>query len=201
MKTRFLAALFTVGLALLPFQAKADLVYDNGGINGTITAYTINYGWIVSNSFAVATPVNLVSANVGLWVYPGETPVSVDWSIGTSAFGSEISSGTSTFTNTSVGTAWNYYSLFDSEFAINGAVGNGTYYLTLQNAVSSGGNPVYWDQNFGPSVAFQSSTGQIGSESFSIHGESRNSVPDSSATLGLFAGALAGLALVRRRRS
>jgi hypothetical protein len=70
-------------------QAKASFVYDNGPINGTITAHSINYGWQVSDSFSFSNPsvTNLTDAQVGLWVLPGDTPTGVQWSIGTSALG------------------------------------------------------------------------------------------------------------------
>ncbi len=46
----------------------------------------------------------------------------------------------------------------------------GTYWLTLQNALSTQGNPIYWDENSGPSLAQENSLGTIPSESFSIQG-------------------------------
>ena len=47
----------------------------------------------------------------------------------------------------------------------------GTYWVNLQNAVVNTGDPVYWDENSGPSLASESSVGTIPSESFTILGE------------------------------
>jgi hypothetical protein len=44
----------------------------------------------------------------------------------------------------------------------------GTYWLNLQNAVVNTGDPVYWDENSGPSQASENSVGTIPSESFTI---------------------------------
>lgn len=44
----------------------------------------------------------------------------------------------------------------------------GTYWLSFDEALSTGNNPVYWDQSSGPSLAFDNSTGSIPSESFQI---------------------------------
>ena len=65
---------------------------------------------------------------------------------------------------------------------LNVSLGAGTYYLNLQNAVTSQGNPLYWDENDGagcnspgcPSLADQNSVGSIGSETFDINGGAGN---------------------------
>ena len=46
----------------------------------------------------------------------------------------------------------------------------GTYWLNLQNAVVSNGDPVYWDENCGPSSASENSIGTIPSEAFTLGG-------------------------------
>ena len=53
----------------------------------------------------------------------------------------------------------------------------GTYWVNLQNAAVNNGDPVYWDQNSGPSMASENSIGTIPSESFSILGNSCGDVP------------------------
>ena len=199
-------ALLGVALGLAAFQAKADtLVYDNGPINGTIDARTINNSWVVSDSFAVTDNVNLSMATVGLWLSPGATPTSVDWAIGTTAFGSDISNGTSSLTNTFFGTGFGYYDIYSSSFGLSGALSSGTtYYFTLSNAVASDGGFVFWDSNNGPSTGEQSDNGRLiynptpyGSQSFQLYAGS--SVPDNGTTLTLLGGALLGLAALRRR--
>ena len=49
----------------------------------------------------------------------------------------------------------------------------------LQNAVVNTGDPVYWDENSGPSLASESSVGTIPSESFTILSESTTITGDS----------------------
>jgi len=195
-------ALISVSLGLAAFQAKADtLVYDNGPISGAIYGRTINNTYVVSDSFTVTGNFDLSMATVGLWVSPGATPTSVDWSIGTTAFGSDISSGTSaSLTNTYFGLGTGYFDVYSSSFGLNGALSSGTtYYFTLSNAVASDAGSVYWDTNGGPSSAQQNNDqGTIPlSQSFQLYAGS--SVPDSGTTLTLLGGALLGLAALRRR--
>ena len=53
------------GIALVGNQAKASLVYDNGAINGTIDAFTLNFGYIITNSFTVSSNTTLSGAQFG----------------------------------------------------------------------------------------------------------------------------------------
>jgi hypothetical protein len=48
----------------------------------------------------------------------------------------------------------------------------GTCWLTLSNASVTFGDPVYWDENSGPSQAYESSVGSIPSEAFTVTGNS-----------------------------
>ena len=50
---------------------------------------------------------------------------------------------------------------------LSGIVGNGDW-LTLANAAVPSGDPVYWDENNGPSAAEESAIGTIPSESFNV---------------------------------
>lgn len=164
-------------------QANAALVYDNGPINGT-GAKSINNGYSVSDSFTVFSSTSLSSAQIGLWLFSGDSPTSVGWSIGTTPFGSEVSSGTGNLVNTAYGIAFDDYDIYESTFAISGSLAAGTYYLTLQNAVSANSSFVYWDENDGSSDAYKTGVNNpssIGSESFQLYGTS-SSVPDGVST-------------------
>jgi PEP-CTERM motif-containing protein len=44
------------------------------------------------------------------------------------------------------------------------------YWLNLQNATVPSGDPVYWDENSGPSMASESAVGTIPSEAFTLNG-------------------------------
>ncbi|MGA7462667.1 MAG: hypothetical protein WBW69_20695 [Candidatus Korobacteraceae bacterium] len=49
-------------------------IYDNGPINGNTSAWTINFGFIVSDTFTATndqTPVTGMS--FGAWLFPGDT--------------------------------------------------------------------------------------------------------------------------------
>jgi hypothetical protein len=113
-------------------HVNAGTVYSNGPLNGNANAYIIGGGQSISDSFSVSSPTNLVGAQVGVWVSPGAAPVSLHWSIGTSALGSDVSSGISNLTNTFAFTNSTHFNVFESTFPLNGAVAPGnTYWLTI----------------------------------------------------------------------
>jgi hypothetical protein len=147
----------------------------------------------------------LTFAQAGLWAFPGEQPLTVDWSIGTSAFASDVSSAVSVpVSNTYWGQdPFDYYSIYESTFSLNGTLAAGTqYWLTLQNATSSGGHYVYWDENDGPSSANELDFGSIGSESFQLYAFG-SAVPEPTGIVAL--SGIAGMGLIglvwRRRRA
>ncbi len=55
--------------------------YDNGYVNGTTDAWTINFGYIVSNTFTGVS--NVMSFEIAVWEFPGDVMTSLDWSITT----------------------------------------------------------------------------------------------------------------------
>lgn len=194
-------------LALLGGAATASpIVYDNGPINGTVNANTINTGWEVSNSFTLGSAMSLTGAQVGLWSYFAGVPVEVSWSIGTTPFGSDIASGTGALTSAQIGTlGFGFCPVYESDFSLPHIVlGPGTYFLTLENTHPESGG-IYWDQNFGPSIAYQRNVGagidmgQLGtSQSFQLFGDP---VPEPAtlAVLGLMA--VGGGVLARRPKA
>jgi hypothetical protein len=189
-------ACLLAALSLVAVQAKATLLYDNGPINGNSGAFTIsNSPYLVSDSFTVTGSASLGSAQVGLWLEPGDAPSTIAWSIGTAPFLSDISSGSSSFMNTFLITNGYGYDIYQSVFNITGAVGPGTYYLTIGNGTSNNNDYFYWDVNFGPSTAYHNFNGQIPSESFQIFG----TVPDAGSSVMLLGIGLLGVGWMRRK--
>src|SRR5208283_2640850 len=86
-------AILGVVLAAVPALAQ----YDNGPINGTTDAWTINFGYIVSDSY-VSDGSTVTGFSFGVWEFPGDTMSSVQWSItsgenGGTLYGSGTASG------------------------------------------------------------------------------------------------------------
>ena len=153
-------------------------IYDNGPTNGNTDAWTINFGYVVSDSFNVANDnTSVTGMTFAAWLLPGDTLGSAEVSITSSENG-----GTSYFDQTvtfSPGacTANDYgYNVCNETTSFTGPTLNaGTYWVNLQNASVSSGDPVYWDENSGPSSAYESSIGTIPSESFTILGNATTS--------------------------
>jgi hypothetical protein len=203
-----LLAVICLALAAVPAVAQS---YDNGPINGTTDAWTINFGYIVSDTFTA--PSSTVSSfTFGVWEFPGDVMSSVDWSITSgensgTVYGSGTASG-SNLTDKFISTNQYGYDIDKiSVFGLNVATTSGTtYWLNLQNAAVPSGDPVYWDENSGagcggsgcPSKASESAVGTIASEAFTITGGS-GTTPEPSSIM-LFGSGILGLAGVLRRK-
>ena len=198
LRSFFGLAILSVAL-MISNQAKADVLYDNGAIDGYTTASTINRVYSVSDSFTLASDAKLTGAqHVGLWVSTSATPTSVEWSLGTTAFASDLGSGTSSISGVYENSANSSLDVYDSSFSLNGILHGGTFFLTLHDAIASDGGLVYWDQNRGPSTAEQAYVGSIPSESFQLVG---SLVPEPSAFALVCVGLVTGLVALRRKRA
>jgi len=200
-----LLAIFCLVLAAIPALAQN---YDNGPINGTTDAWTINFGYIVSDTFTASSSVTGFS--FGTWEFPGDVLTSVDWSITTGENGGTVvGSGTASGKNlTDTFISSNQYGYDIDKIAVSGlnvtTSSGSTYWLNLQNAVVPSGDPVFWDENSGvgcggkgcPSMASESAIGTIPSEAFTIGG---GSTPEPSSIM-LFGSGILGLAGVLRRK-
>lgn len=208
MKLRSCCILLVALTLLLSLPAVAGIVYDDGPINGTTDAWTINFGFVVSDSFTVSsgpTPINELT--FGAWVFPGDTLESVQVSMT-----SEIDGGTTYFNQvvnfTASGCSPNQFGFnvcTETGFFNGPTLNNGTYWLNLQNAVVSDGDPVYWDENSGvgcrsPGCPSQASDFEpIPPESFTLYDNTTGTVPE-PGSLVLFASGVAAIGGAMRRK-
>jgi len=182
MKLR-IASLTILCLALASVPAWAQWSYDNGPINGTTDAWTINFGYIVSDTFT-AGGTNVTGFQFGVWEFPGDTMSSVGYSITSgensgTVYGSGVASGSS-LTDTFVSSNQYGYNIDTiTVTGLNVPETPGTkYWLNLYNAAVPSGDPVFWDENSGvgckgsgcPSSASESAVGTIAGEAFTIFG-------------------------------
>lgn len=200
-------------------QAHADTLYANGPTNGicdiegcNVDAWTINFGFVVTNSFTISSPSTIQGFNFAVWLIPGDMLSSVDWGVGSSSFGSDLGSGTASGANLSSSFMFTNSFGFDiwdaTVTGLNVHVSGGppqSYWLTLQNAAVPSGDPVYWDENNGPSSAFteciqNGQQGCIPSESFNIIGTSGAGTTPEPSSVILLASGIVGLTGVLRRR-
>jgi hypothetical protein len=124
----------------------------------------------------------------------------VDMSIGSTTFGGTPQ--TLSVINTLLGVNQWGYSVYQADATFANIPWSGAGWLTLQNACTtagcqlSGGDTIYWDENDGPSSAWDRFSGtQIGSESFTLTG----TTPEPS-TLILFGSGILGLAGILRKK-
>src|SRR5271166_3754481 len=205
MKTHI--ALLIILCLVLAAPALAQWSYENGPINGNVDAWTINFGYTVSDSY-VAAGASVNGFAFGARELPGDMMTSVDWVLSTGpcsnpqgGCGTILGSGTASGSNlTDKFLSHNGFG-FDIDLIavsnLNVPETSGTeYWLTLENAmVPNNGDPVYWDQNSGigcmskgcPSTAYESAVGTVPSESFTITGGS-GTTPEPGSFILLISG-------------
>lgn len=206
----FSLSLLLAVLAAMP--ATAQTLYENGPINGQTDAWTINFGFVVSDSFTISTgPSTITGFSFGAWLFAGDTLDSVEINISSEPYG-----GTQYFDQqvnvTASGCFLNQYgfNVCNETAAFNGpTLNNGTYWVNLLNGVTADGNPVYWDENSGigchsegcPSQACEAGClGTMPSEAFTVLGTNNgSSVPEPSSFV-LFGSSAVALGSFFRRK-
>jgi hypothetical protein len=206
--------LLTLSLILLCLAlaapAFAGVIYTDGPTDGT------NGLWIdgpnpgpfnqsISDGFVATASGTAYSLDFGLWVIAGTTPTTVSWWLGTTAFGSDISSGSTAQVGYTFLLNTRGYDVYDAHVAgLSGSLSaGGSYWLTLGNANNSGGDQLdAWDINNGPANC-QFAVGGVpqggcgyGGEAFTINS---SPTPEPGSMMMLGTGVL-GLAGVIRRK-
>jgi len=206
-------------LTLVSVRVPAQVLYDNGPINGTTDAWTINFGYTTADTFTLLNNSTVGGFNFGIWEFPGDELTSVDWVISSQPFsGTVYGSGTASGSNlTDQFISTNQYGYDIDQVTVTGLKVNlasgTTYWLNLQNAVVPSGNPVYWDENSGAgckgddgmgggcpskaaSTCFECSN--LPSESFDING-SGGTTPEPGSVMLFASGALICVGRLRRK--
>jgi PEP-CTERM motif len=213
----YIAWLTALFLALAVVPVAGQVLYDDGPINGTTDAWTINFGYVIGDSFTLLNNSTVTGLNFGVWEFAGDTLTSVDWSITEYPVGGMVyGSGTASGKNlTDQFISVNQYGYDIDQITVTGLDVNlksTTYWLNLQNAVVPSGNPVYWDENSGvgckgddgkgggcPSEA----SGGLGSdppEAFDINGSvNGGTVPEPASWMLLASGVLGVIGWLGRK--
>lgn len=214
-KTR-VCLLVLVALLLITTAASAQTLYENGPINGQVNAWTINEGFSLGDTFFLSNPTSTVTGLAfGVWLTPGDVLQSAEVSItsdvlgGTTYFDQDVTfTASGCFENT-----FNYQVCTETGMFNGPTLNSGTYWVNLQNAITTDGNPAYWDQNEGvgcnspgcPSIASNGSIldATIPSESFSVLGTSSGTgtgtTPEPGSLLLFASGTVGTITLLRRK--
>ena len=208
---KLLTLSLTILCLALAAPAFAGVIYSDGATNGTTNALFIDgpnpgpFNQSISDGFVATASGTAYSLDFGVWVPAGTTPTTVSWWLGTTAFGSDISSGSTaqvgyTFLFNNGG--WDVY---DAHVAgLSGSLSaGGSYWLTLGNANNSGGDQFdAWDINNGPANC-QFAVGGVpqggcgfGGEAFTIN----SSPTPEPGSMMMFGTGILGLAGVLRRK-
>jgi hypothetical protein len=203
LKTRIasLTLLTIVCLVLAVAPAMAGTVYSNGPYNGTNDGWNIGFGFGVSDSFTGTGPIT--GLNIVYWDSSStDLLTTVDMALGATSFGGTPQTLTGV-TNTFLGTNQYGYNLYQADYSFAGIPWSGAGFVSLNNACTTSGcsvsQSVFWDENSGPSSAYQNTLGSIPSEAFTLTGGGPSTTPEPSSIM-LFGSGILGLAGVLRRK-
>jgi|SRR5664280_1679543 len=202
MRIASLSLLTVCCLMLAVAPAMAD-TYSNGPYNGTNDGWTINFGFTVSDSFTLSSSGAVSAFHFVYWdASSTDLLTTADLQLGTTSFGG--SATTVAFSSTFLTSNQYGYNVYQADASgLNIPWAGGAGFATLGNACSTSGcsvsNPIYWDENSGPSTAYENTIGSIPSEAFTITNGPGPSTPEPSSIM-LFGSGILGLAGVLRRK-
>ena len=207
-----IVVLTLVLLTVVAIPAMAGNIYDNGPVNGQVDAFTINFGFAVTDTFTVSNGNgNIGGMNFYAWLDPGDTLESIEIQIGNQPFGNNLMDLTAATTQSNCfANGFGFNVCQESTTFAGPSLSNGNYWVTLQNGVVTNGDPVYWDENSGagcqspgcPSTAQNNSYESIPSEAFTLTAQgttSTGTTPEPGSIL-LFASGVVGAAGMLRRK-
>jgi hypothetical protein len=203
-------------LAAVPASATSTVLYDNTTSSSYQTyAYNISPDWVVSDSFSLSSASVVTGATFALWIPPGDSLTSVDWSISPNSGQGDFPSGTATsFTSTLAPAPSWILSIYGDDIYLETFtfpsvdLAAGTYWFELGYATTALGNTVYWDESNGPSSATQSvffdgtvyyESSLSASQTFQIDGTGA-ATPEPAGFMLLGSGLIALAGLARRKQ-
>jgi uncharacterized repeat protein (TIGR03803 family) len=167
------------------------VAYDNGPVNGQVDAWTIGFGFSVSDTMQVNASVTGIQ--FWAWLEPGDTISTVEVQIGSNGYFSNnlFDQVVNNLTQSSCFTNNFGFDVCLVSGNFTGPNLNGNDWITLANASTVDGNPVYWDENSGvgcqspgcPSQAQENTIGTIPSEAFSMQGNGQSTCFQSGGNL------------------
>ena len=204
-RAHFAIALLSLACGLASAPAFAAILYMNGSAIGTASAENIGNNALTSDSFTLTSTSTVTGVEFVIWLTGGvnDSVTSVDYEIGTSAFGGQEEPAEGAFLTSAFDEVIDggVYYVDTESFSISGlTLGPGTYYLTLAYAQDIFDEPTFWDIDNGSSTAyFDSTANSILSEDFEILGTPASVAPEPSSLLLMGTG-LASLACMIRRK-
>lgn len=199
-------------LLAAPF-AFAQVVYENGPPNGNVSSWSINGAPDITDSFTISGGSTAIgSLAFEAWLSPGDTLQSAEVIFSSIPFGGQIYYDAQlSFTQSNCQMNGHGFDVCMETGMLTGSLpvlSNGTYWLTIDEAVTSHGEFAYWDENSGvgcqspgcPSQAYYGA-GTVPSEAFTLVGApGSGTVPEPGSLILFGSGVVAVTGMIRRKR-